>query len=77
MNLDGTIHKHKVKLLAKGYTQRADIDLNETFAPVARLDTHKTLIALATPKKWKIYQLNVKSTFLNDVLQEDVYIDQP
>ncbi|KAI5318038.1 hypothetical protein L3X38_037746 [Prunus dulcis] len=50
------------------------IDFNETFAPVARLDTIRTLIALAAQKGWKLYQLGVKSAFLN---KEEVYVDQP
>ncbi|CAL9020197.1 unnamed protein product, partial [Prunus brigantina] len=47
LNLDGTVQKHKARLVAKGYAQKPGIDYNETFAPVARLDTIRTLIALA------------------------------
>ncbi|KAI5353004.1 hypothetical protein L3X38_005896 [Prunus dulcis] len=53
------------------------IDFNETFAPVARLDIVRTLIALAAQKRWKLFQLDVKSAFLNGVLHEEVYVDQP
>ncbi|KAI5318448.1 hypothetical protein L3X38_038156 [Prunus dulcis] len=60
-----------------GYAQKPAIDFNETFAPVARLDTIRTLIALAAQKGWKLYQLDVKSAFLNGVLKEEVYVDQP
>ncbi|KAI5336241.1 hypothetical protein L3X38_015508 [Prunus dulcis] len=77
LNLDGSIQKHKARLVAKGYTQKPGIDFNETFAPVARLDTIRTLIALAAQKGWKLWQLDVKSTFLNRVLEEEVYVDQP
>ncbi|CAL8176390.1 unnamed protein product [Prunus armeniaca] len=53
------------------------IDFNETFAPVARLDTIRILVALAAHKGWKLFQLDVKSAFLNGVLHEEVYVDQP
>ncbi|CAL2258196.1 unnamed protein product [Prunus armeniaca] len=76
LNLDGSIQKHKARLVVKGYAQKPGIDFNETFAPVARLDTIRTLIALAAQKGWKLYQLDVKSAFLNGVLKEEVYVDQ-
>ncbi|KAI5323717.1 hypothetical protein L3X38_032789 [Prunus dulcis] len=77
LNLDGSIQKHKARIVAKGYTQKPGVDFNETFAPVARLDTIRTLIALAAQKGWKLWQLDVKSAFLNGVLEEEVYVDQP
>ncbi|KAM1262144.1 hypothetical protein ACFX2G_027916 [Malus domestica] len=77
LNLDGTVQKHKARLVAKGYAQKPGVDYNETFAPVARLDTIRTLIALAAQKSWKLYQLDVKSAFLNGVLEEEVYVEQP
>ena len=70
LNPDGTVHKHKARLVAKGYSQQPGVYYNETFAPVARLDTIKTLIALVAQKGWSIYQLDVKSAFLNGVLEE-------
>ncbi|CAL2271953.1 unnamed protein product [Prunus armeniaca] len=77
LNLDGSVQKNKVRLGAKGYSQKPGIDYNETFAPVARLDTIRTLIALAAQKEWNLYQLDVKSIFLNGVLKEEVYVEQP
>ena len=77
LNLDGSVQKNKARLVAKGYVQKPGIDYNETFAPVARLDTIMTLIALAAQKGWKLYQLDVKSAFLNGKLQEEVYVEQP
>ncbi|XP_020412754.1 uncharacterized protein LOC109947242 [Prunus persica] len=66
LNLDGSIQKHKTRPLAKGYTQKPGVDFNKTFAPVARLDTIRTLIALAAQRNWKLFQLDVKSAFLNE-----------
>ncbi|KAM1079184.1 hypothetical protein ACFX2B_013776 [Malus domestica] len=77
LNLDGSVQKNKARLVAKGYSQKPGIYFNETFAPVARLDTIRTLIALAAQKGWQLYQLDVKSAFLNGVLEEEVYVDQP
>ncbi|KAM0975403.1 hypothetical protein ACFX13_018728 [Malus domestica] len=68
--------KNKARLVAKGYAQKPGLDYNETYAPVARLDTIKTLVTLAAQKSWKLYQLNVKSAFLNGVLEDEVYVDQ-
>ena len=77
LNADGSIQKHKARLVAKGYSQQYGVDYNETFAPVARLDTIRALIALAAQKKWKIFQLDVKSAFLNGYLEEEIYVEQP
>ncbi|KAM1699812.1 hypothetical protein ACFX2K_031115 [Malus domestica] len=77
LNLDGTVLKNKARLVAKGYAQKPGFDYNETYAPMVRLDTIRTLIALAAQKSWRLYQLDVKSAFLNGVLQEEVYVDQP
>ncbi|KAM1489208.1 hypothetical protein ACFXTO_032489 [Malus domestica] len=77
LNLDGTVQKNKARLVAKGYAQKLGVDYNETFAPVARLDTIRTLIALAAQKSWKLYQLDMKFAFLNRVLEEEVYVEQP
>ncbi|XP_017191950.2 uncharacterized mitochondrial protein AtMg00820-like [Malus domestica] len=64
LNLDGFVQKNKARLVAKGYSQQPGVDFNETFAPVARLYTIRTLIALAAQKGWKLHQLDVKSVFL-------------
>ena len=71
------MNKYKARLVAKGYAQKPGIDYNETFAPVARLDTIRTLIALASKKNWKLFQLDVKSAFLNGMLDEKVFVEQP
>ncbi|CAH9069840.1 unnamed protein product [Cuscuta europaea] len=76
-NAKGEVEKYKARLVAKGYAQRHDIDYEEVFAPVARLETIRLIIAFAAHNKWKIHQMDVKSAFLNGFLEEEVYIEQP
>jgi len=73
----GEIDKFKARLVAKGYTQEEGIDYREIFAPVARLETIRTVVALAAIRRWTIYQLDIKSAFLHGAINEDVYIEQP
>lgn len=77
LNEHGEISKYKARLVAKGYSQEQGIDYTEVYAPVARMDTIRTIITTAAQKKWEIYQLDVKSAFLHGILTEDVYIQQP
>ena len=77
MNVYGSINKHKARLVVKGYSQEPGIDFTKTFAPVSRLDTIKLLLALTTQNGWHIFQLDVKSAFLNGVLNEEIYVEQP
>jgi len=76
-NQDGNVEKYKARLVAKGYSQQEGIDYEEVFAPVARIDTIRLIIALEAQNHWKIYQMDVKSAFLNGYLEEEVYIEQP
>lgn len=77
VNADGSIQRHKARLVAKGYSQLYGVDYNETYSPVARMETVRAFIALAAYRRWKVYQLDIKSAFLNGELKEDVYVDQP
>ena len=74
---DGSVAKHKARLVARGFLQRAGLDYSEVFAPVARLETIRLVIALAHNRDWSLYQLDVKSAFLNGTLEEEVFVKQP
>jgi len=73
-HVDGSVQKYKARLVAKGYLQQQGIDFDETFSPVARFETVRILLALAVQLKWKVYQFDVKSAFLNGDLEEEVYV---
>lgn len=76
-NADGTINKFKARLVAKGYVQEHGIDFEEVFAPVARLETIRLLVSLASANNWEIHHLDVKTAFLHGELNEEVYVSQP
>lgn len=67
MKRNGKIDRFKARLMAKGYKQKPGIDYFEIFAQVARLDTIKLVVSLAAQCNWKLYQINIKSAFLNDI----------
>jgi hypothetical protein len=72
-----TIIKHKAHLVARGFLQREGIDFDDAFAPVARMESVRLLLALATQEGWHVHHMDVKSAFLNGDLKEEVYVHQP
>ncbi|GJT21498.1 retrovirus-related pol polyprotein from transposon TNT 1-94 [Tanacetum coccineum] len=73
----GITIKNKARLVAQGYSQEEGIDYDETFAPVARIEAIRIFLAFATYMNFKVYQMDVKSAFLNGKLKEEVYVKQP
>jgi hypothetical protein len=71
------VTRNKARLVAKGYSQVEGLDFGETYAPVARLESIRILLAYATYHGFKLYQMDVKSTFLNGPIKEEVYVEQP
>ncbi|KAK2428584.1 putative mitochondrial protein [Trifolium repens] len=73
----GIVTRNKARLVAQGYTQVEGLDFDETFAFVARLEAVRLLLGVACILKFKLFQMDVKSAFLNGYLQEEVYVEQP
>jgi hypothetical protein len=73
----GAVTRNKARLVAKGYSQVEGLDFDETYAPVARLESIRILLAYATYHGFKLYQMDVKSAFLNGPIKKEVYVEQP
>jgi hypothetical protein len=73
----GVVTRNKDRLVAKGYSQVEGLDFGETYAHVARLESIRILLAYATYHGFKLYQMDVKSAFLNGPIKEEVYVEQP
>lgn len=73
----GAIIKHKARLVARGFLQQEGVDFDDAFAPVARMESVRLLLALAAQEGWRVHHMDVKSAFLNGDLKEEVYVHQP
>ncbi|GJS55274.1 retrovirus-related pol polyprotein from transposon TNT 1-94 [Tanacetum coccineum] len=74
---ENTVIRNKFRLIAKGYCQEEGIDIEESFAPVARLEAVRMFVAYAAHKNFTIYHMDIKTAFLNGPLKEEVYVSQP
>jgi len=74
---DGTLERYKARWVLRGFTQRPGIDFDETFSPVVKPATVRTVLSLALSRSWPIHQLDVKNAFLHGNLSETVYCSQP
>jgi hypothetical protein len=77
MDEAGAIVKHKARLVARGFVQREGFDFDDTFTPVARMESVRLLFALASQEGWRVHHMDVMPAFLNGDLKEEVYVHQP
>ena len=77
IGVDGKVETYKARLVAKGYRQRQGVDYDETFSPIVMLKSIQILLAIAAHYDYEIWQMDVKTAFLNGNLEEEVYMMQP
>ena len=71
---DGSIEKYKARFVARGFSQKEGIDYEETFAPIARYTSMRSILFVAGVMKWKIHQMDVKTDFLNGIVEEESHV---
>ena len=74
---DSSIEKYKARFVARCFSQKEGINYEETLAPIAKYTSIRSILSLAIVMKWKIHQMDVKIAFLNGVVEEEVYVEQP
>lgn len=77
INPQDIVVRQKARLVAKGFLQQTGVNYGEVFSPIARIETIRLVVSLTTKFHWSLHQLDVKSTFLNNKLDEEVYVVQP
>ena len=77
LKADGSIDKYKARLVVKGYKQKKGVDYFDTYSPVTRITSIRMLIAIVALHNLEIYQMEVKTAFLNGELNEEIYMEQP
>jgi hypothetical protein len=75
--VDGSVGKFKASFLARGFTQKEGINCEDTFSPVSRYTSIQTIISLASVLGWKLHEMDVKTTFLNGKIEQEVFVEQP
>ena len=75
--VEGNVEKYMDRFLAKGFSQVEGVDCEEIFSPMPRYYSIKTILALTVHFGWKIYEMDVKTTFINGVVEEEIYIEYP
>ena len=77
MKVDGSIDKYKARLVIKGYKQTKGLDYFDVYSPMTRINSTRMVVAITTLRNLKVHQMDVKTTFLNADLHEEIYMEQP